>query len=332
MAAQAQAHPETAAPKRGLRRYALPLLRAAVTVGAIVFVASKVDGPKLLAALMQIAPSAWLLTMLLFFIGLGLGAQRWRLLLDAFGAPQAPSVRQLFRIHLVGFFYSTCVPGGVGGDIVRAVATRNAFGPSGGTGSLAVVLVERVLGMTGLLLLAAGATLVHPLPDMTGIELGAALGLAGAMAVLVAVANAQRLAPLLPGALRRFALAIPVPRRYSLLVVVTFIAMLCHACVACGGHALLHSIAPGLPLTQSLVIIPVAAATAFLPFTVAGIGVREAAFVALYARAGVAEHDALAVSFGVLACTYALALLGGLLELVAPVKLTAEPEVTPEPP
>lgn len=326
MAAQVQAHPEPTAPKRGLRRFALPFLRAAVTVGAIVFVASKVDGPALLSAFTKIAASAWATALVLFLVGLALGAQRWRFLLDAFGAPKPPPVRELFRIHLVGVFYSTCVPGGVGGDVVRAIATRNAFGSAGATGSLAVVFVERVLGMTGLLLLAAGATLVHPLPDITGLELAAAAGLASAIAVLVAVANARKLAPLLSGPLRRFALAIPAPRRYSLLVLVTFIAILCHASVALGGHELLRSIAPGVSLSQSLAIIPVAAATAFLPFTMAGIGVREAAFVALYARAGVADHDALAVSFGVLACNYAWALLGGLIELVAPLKLRAQAE------
>ena len=42
---------------------------------------------------------------------------------------------------------------------------------------------------------------------------------------------------------------------------------------------------------------------------------------------GVAEHDALAVSFGVLACNYAWALLGGLLELIRPLKLSAGAEV-----
>jgi glycosyltransferase 2 family protein len=315
-----------------MRRYGMPLLRAVVTVGAIAYVANMVDGRSLLAAFARVDASAWAIALALFFASIVLGAQRWRVLLGAFGAPHPPPITRLLRIYLVGLFYSTCVPGGIGGDLVRAAATRRELGSAGATGSLAVIFVERVLGMAGLLLLAGSVALFGDLPDARSVELGAGLGLAGALFALIAVTYAHKLAPSLPGPLRRLAERIPTPHRHWPLFAVMLIAVLCHTCAACGGHALLRSMAPGVPLSQSLAIIPVAAAAAFLPFTMAGIGVREAAFVALYARVGVPEADALVVSFGVLGCNFFWALLGGLIELISPLQLDAngtEPAPSP---
>jgi hypothetical protein len=61
-----------------------------------------------------------------------------------------------------------------------------------------------------------------------------------------------------------------------------------------------------------MVFIPIAAAASFLPFTVSGLGVRETAFVALFASVGVGEGVALAGSLSIYCTQVVLAAFGGL--------------------
>jgi hypothetical protein len=60
----------------------------------------------------------------------------------------------------------------------------------------------------------------------------------------------------------------------------------------------LDALAP-ISVAGSLLVVPLAAATAFLPITVGGAGAREAVYVALGgALFGMPESDALAASLG----------------------------------
>lgn len=77
---------------------------------------------------------------------------RWYLLVRALGLPF--TVRNTFRLGMVGYFYNTFLPGSVGGDLVKAVfiakeqAGRRAA-------AVATVLADRLLGLFGLLLFAS---------------------------------------------------------------------------------------------------------------------------------------------------------------------------------
>src|SRR5690606_34399647 len=129
------------------------------------------------------------------------GALRWRVLLAAYGAPRRPSVLRLAHVYWVGFFYNNYLPGGLGGDVVRGIVTRQSFGERGTAASLTVVVVERALGLSGLLLLVSATYLARPLPGTEGVLPYSALGLVLAAAGVGAVALGRRLAPRLPGRL-----------------------------------------------------------------------------------------------------------------------------------
>ena len=91
------------------------------------------------------------------------GAVRWRALMAAYGAIAPPPLATAIRLYFVAVFYNTYLPGGVAGDVVRGVVTRKSFGDRGTTEAIAVVFVERVLGLFGVFVLAAiGLVLVGP--------------------------------------------------------------------------------------------------------------------------------------------------------------------------
>ncbi len=258
------------------------------------------------------------------FATLGVGALRWQILLRAYGATQVPALRRLYLIYLVGLFYNCYLPGGVGGDVVRGVVSREAFGAEGVTRGIAVVTVERALGLSGLLLVCAGALYARPVP--TAIPSEAALGLAVActVGVVVGLAWARRLAPRLPGALARVAGALPRARSLGSIGIALALSVVTQLGVALAGHAVLSAIEPRAMLADSLFIVPLAAATAFLPITVGGAGAREAAFVVLAATViGTSQDRATAASLLLWASQLVVAGVGGIVQIFLPVTRVA---------
>ena len=302
------------------RRY-LKWGRIAVTVAAVAYLASRVEPRDVLSAFQRLSSGAALTALTVVLFGLVCGMVRWRLLLRAYGAIDMPSWPRVAHLYMVGHFYNTYAPGGVGGDVIRGVASRKSFGDldwASATSGVAVVFVERVIGVSALLVLATGAYLIHPIPGLGNVGLWAALGLAAAGAALVGIAIAPRLAPLLPDKLGKPLRALP--RLYSMwpFLIAIFLSLIIHSANIVAGHVIMHSLEPSVTLAQSAVVMPLIGASAFVPFTVGGAGVREAAFAALYGTVGVPEASAYAASLGLWGTLLFSAGLGGVLNLFIP--------------
>ncbi len=274
-----------------------------------------------MAAFARVSPLALLGASLLTALNLIVGAFRWRLLLAAYGAPRRPSIARLAHVYLVGFFYNLCLPGGVGGDVVRGVVTRSSFGERGTTASMAVVLVERVLGLSGLLLLVSGTYLVRPLPGTEGVLPYSALALAAAALGVIGLASGRRLSPHLPGKLGEIAASLPSIERPLPFAGALAVSLITQSLVALSGWTIMASITAGqVTLADAFVVVPLAMAAVFVPFSVGGAGAREAAFVALGVSAlSMSRADALASSLTIWMTQLAVALIGGVAQLVAPI-------------
>jgi uncharacterized membrane protein YbhN (UPF0104 family) len=315
----------TAAPsgsRFSARRLAFGLLRLVITTAAFAYLFSLVDRRALWAAFRRLPAWAMAVAVGLGFFNVLLGTVRWRALLAAYRAPKRPRIAALYRVYLVGLFYNTFLPGAVGGDVVRGVATRASFaGEGGATAAIAVVFVERVLGMCGLLLISAGAFLVRPVAGVRGVVFGSALGLVVAAAAVTTLALGQRLARFLPGPLAKIAASLPPIARARPFLLALALSLGTQTVVALTGHVLVSALDPRVVLGDSLVMVPLAMATSYLPITVAGAGAREAAYVALYGLVGVARVDALAGSLLVFGSQLVVGAAGGIATLLAPVAL-----------
>jgi len=302
------------------RRY-LRWGRIGVTLAAVGYLASGVDPADVVAAFRRLSWSAALVAITVVFFGMVCGMVRWRLLLRAYGAIDLPSWPRVAHLYFVGHFYNTYAPGGVGGDVIRGVAGRKAFGDldwASATSGVAVVFIERVIGVSALLVLATGAYLIRPIPGMESVGLWAGLGLAAAAAALLGIALAPRLAPHLPEKLGKPLRALP--RLYSIwpFLVAAFLSLIIHTVNIVAGHAIMHSLDPSVTFAQSAVVMPLIGASAFFPLTVGGAGVREAAFALLYGTVGVPEATAYAGSLSFWATQLITAGVGGVMNLVVP--------------
>ncbi len=302
------------------RRY-LRWGRIGVTIAAVAYLASRVDPRDVLAGFQRLSFAAALTAITVVMLGLFCGMLRWRLLLRAYGAIDIPSWPRIAHLYLVGHFYNTYAPGGVGGDVIRGVAGRKAFGDvdlASATSGVAVVFIERVIGVSALLVLATGAYLIRPIPGIANLGLWATLGLGAAAAALIGIAVAPRLAPWLPEKLGKPLRALP--RLFSIgpFLAAIFLSLIIHFINIIAGHAIMHSLEPSVTFAQSAVVMPLIGASAFFPFTVGGAGVREAAFAALYGTVGVPEASAYAASLSFWAIQLLTAGVGGVINLLVP--------------
>ncbi len=103
---------------------------------------------------------SWPMALLAFSLhsfGLLFSAKRWKLILDDRKADF--SFWQLIQSLLVGTFFNHFLPTRFGGDVVRIRDTRHI--EQGMTASLAVVVYERMSGITALLILAMIASILR---------------------------------------------------------------------------------------------------------------------------------------------------------------------------
>jgi uncharacterized membrane protein YbhN (UPF0104 family) len=310
---------EPAAKARSKRRdrlfFAAKLL---ATAGALAFTFSRLSFENLANAVRRLSLQAVVLATALTLANLTLAAFRWRILLAAYGAKSPPRMAFLARAQLVGHFYNTFVPGNVTGDAVRAHATRSSFETP--LGSYMVVGLERFFGLAGLFTVGAVGLILHPLPGVVRADLLAVLAFGTALVIGLVPFAGRRIGGRLPGRVGRWAQSLPVVARPGLLGIVLVLSLLTHTVVGLTGHVLIDAIAPQVSASESIVLVPLAMGSTYIPFTVAGLGVREEAFGFLLGKIGVLSADATAASLSVLAVYSIVAALGGLVHLVRPLQ------------
>jgi uncharacterized membrane protein YbhN (UPF0104 family) len=293
------------------------LVRWLGTAAGIAYIATLIDIDDAKHAFARLSAGALLLAITLVAANVVAGALRWRVLLTAYGATSRPSVARATQLYFVSFFYNNYLPGAVAGDVARGVVTRNVFGDRGATAALAVVLVERALGLFGVfLLLAIGLAAAGGQVDTGHLWLWSALGIGGSLVLVLALPFARRLAPILPGPLRRIAERVPALSSAGAFAVAALLSVATQLFVALAGYVLLHAIEPRVDLGASLLIVPLAAATTFLPITVGGAGAREAVYVTLGASLfAMPRADALAASLALWLAHLLVGAIGGVLQV-----------------
>lgn len=292
-------------------------LRLLGTAGGLAWIGLTVDLHKAKASLGHIPLSAFLVAMVLVAANVVAGALRWRVLLRAYGATKIPALPRLVFLYFVAFFYNNYLPGAVAGDVGRGVVTHDAFEGEGTTGALAVVLVERAQGLLALfLLLAVGLLITAGVVDSGSLWMWTAIGCAGSIALVAAIPIARRLAPWLPRPLAKIAVKLPSVHDWGAFAMAMGLSLATQILIALAGWWLLSVFAP-IDLGASLLVVPLAAATAFLPITVGGAGAREAVYIQLCVPMfGMTDETALAASIGLWGAHLAVGLFGGVAQLV----------------
>jgi hypothetical protein len=245
-------------------------------------------------------------------------------LLVAVGA-SVPFTRLVY-LYFVGQFFSSFLPTGFAGDVVRVLEAGRGASSAQAAGT---VFVDRLAGFIGLFLLALVA-----LPFSRGLLPAAwawgiallALAVLGGAAVLFEGRLLRKITGFLPG---RLSLASG-----------SWLAQTYDVITACGAKAILAALAiatlynltligSNVALARALdvqasalyffLFTPIASIALLVPISISGLGVREQIYLTLFASpaVGLTGAQAIALSLGAYLLDFINAVIGGVLYLVA---------------
>jgi uncharacterized membrane protein YbhN (UPF0104 family) len=303
------------------RSLTLSAIKAAVSIGLLALLFSRVDMARLWSVARQASP-VWLAAALALYLTMVLASVlRWGVLLRAQHVRLPYSF--LTQSFLVATFFNNFLPSNIGGDVVRITDTAKAAGSK--TLATTVVLIDRGIGLLGLALMAAtGASLMHRMsvgPVGPGI-LWAGFGLGAVIAtpaLLMPETVGRLLQPLrvfhqewvderiakLTDALTRFKeTPVALAGCFAGAVIVQGILVAFYVAIA-------RSMNIPIGFAELAVIVPVSFIVQMIPLSVNGFGVREATFGFYFTRLGLPLESALLVSFVGAALVMLFSLTGG---------------------
>jgi glycosyltransferase 2 family protein len=242
----------------------------------------------------------------IYTLTIALATWRWRLLLGALG--YRASMGHLSASYLVATFFNNFLPSNVGGDVIRVRDSSRLTGST--TASLAVVAIDRLLGLGALYLLALVAYvgggpsvrgLVGALPAL--IVLGVVFGAMGYVYLTPGVARhlmAVSRLNALPWIRERFEVAqsaVHVYREQVAALGTAFAASVAiQSLVVCYYYAVARSLRIPLPLWACFLVVPLCTLVQTVPVSFNGWGIRESIFILYFRQLGLTRDSALAFS------------------------------------
>jgi len=297
-----------AKPHRG-RQALIWVVKIVVSVGLLWILLAGVDLTRLWNTV-RTASVPWLAAALALYFGVILvSVWRWSLLLHA--QHVAAKVGTLTNSYLVATFFNNFLPSNIGGDVIR-IRDSSKF-MSSKTLAATVVLVDRGVGLLGLMLTAAvGATVAARMSEAIG-PVGPGL-LWAAFIVAFALAIPVLFLPhgvrMLLRPLRALHQEWVGERIERLTAGLSKFRDAPKSLAACFGGAIAvqavfvgfywsigHALGLSVPVAHLAIRVPVSFIVQMLPLSVNGWGVREQTFVLYLTRLGLPAESALAMSF-----------------------------------
>jgi len=307
--------PPVPAPSRFARLWSSPffrLVRALLVVLPLFWLLQKLDFPAIVSGVEQVGALRLTLGLALQLCISLVVSVRWRVLLSTYRSTRLPSLAALLRANLVANYLSL-LPVPAADEGVRVARTLDAF-PPGSPFPWLVLVIERICGLVGLLLLPPFANLLaRTALDVTAsraLFFGSVVACCLALPALTLPSLLARRPQLRPR-IARLPLLGPAlsqlqpPRRNADLLLAVLLSVLGHL-GSCAVIALLFApLDAHASLGVCVRVQPIVLLAMAFPLTPGGVGQRELVFAALYGLAHVLPTHAVTVAL----LSFALALL-----------------------
>ncbi len=264
---------------------------------------------------------------------------RWYILVRALDLPF--TLRNAFRLGMVGLFYNTFLPGSVGGDLVKAFFLAKEH-PERRTRAVATVIADRLMGLFGLILFVGligsvvwqlGDPIIGSNVDLQWIVKTMAAIAAGSICVFLLLGllprgRADRFIsrlksiPKVGGSLAELWFAVWMYRqRLGSVALGIGVTALSHVALVSAIHCASRVFPPENPTTDLMswpehaVIAPIGFIVQAIPLSPGGIGVGEAAFAGLYKLSGRPESRGFIARLSLRIAEWLLAFMGYIIYL-----------------
>jgi len=253
------------------------------------------------------------------------GAFRWQLLMKVQGI--SLGWFRVWQLVMIGMFFNLCLPGGVGGDLVKVFfAMREA--PKSKSAVFLSIVVDRIAGMFALIIVSAGVfawfhTALMSLPMIRAFLLTVVIIFCAFIGLIATglVIDRFHLAKKLPAKMPGYAAILDIAGAFSIyardwkaVLLAILISMPLNAFIF--GTAIFAAYAfvgnPGASAMSS--VIPIVNTISSLPISLAGIGVREGLFsVMLHSLYGTPVDLAVLISITGFSLSVGWGLIGGII-------------------
>ncbi len=281
------------------------ILKLLISIGLLTLLFYKTDIVHLKRIILSANPLFIFYAFILYLLTLAISTYRWSTLL--FSDKFKLSYWRLLSLYLIGMFFNNFMPTALGGDLVRCYYLFKDSG-SGGA-SVASVFLERYSGvaaMTTLLFIAS--IFAYPIINGTPIIWIALIFIIGFLLSGFFIWN-KRLHDLLLSVLdmltlkglkkkvESFTNALIEYRGYpKVMAKIFFLSLIMQMISIYVFFVLSRALSLNVPLFYFFIFVPVAMAVSMVPFSLAGLGIREGAFVYLFSIIGTPSASALSLS------------------------------------
>jgi glycosyltransferase 2 family protein len=231
---------------------------------------------------------------------------RWKLLLHTQG--YRATMSHLSASYLVATFFNNFLPSNIGGDVIRVRDSSRLTGST--TASVAVVIIDRILGFGALYALAvvayaAGGPSVRGLAGALPTLIGLAAVFGSLAYIFFRAGTARRGMALLgltqlPWARSKFEVVQNAVHVYRAEVGAVWTALLgsiaLQALVVYYYYNIARSLHIPLPLSVCFLMVPLVSLVQALPISFNGWGVRESIFILYFTQIGLPRESAMAFS------------------------------------
>ena len=266
----------------------------------------------------------------LLFAQMVIGALRWQLIANALVEAREHRIATLaaMKIYYISMFFTCCLPGAVGGDVVRVWLAKSEHMPM--PVSINSVIIDRMMALLALVLMVVFTMPV--LGKALGFDVALVLPVVAVLAVigLWLLFNAEKLlAPF-----KRFRLIhwvlylinsihmiIRTPRACAGALVLALVGQVIYAVSA---WVLARSLGVDMTLLQSITLMPPVMLATTLPISIGGWGVREMGIVGMLGLIGIPQSAALVLSIQLGLLSVILSLPGSLLWLGSRKRIDSE--------
>lgn len=260
-------------------------------------------GPGVISVVKNASIPLLIAALVMIFIATLVAMYRWYLLLNA--ADLSTTLPRVFSLTFIGAFFNNVMPGNTGGDLLKAYYIAKEHSARK-TEAIITVLLDRVLGITGLALVAA---LAIPFNFDQYREVGIWIyGILGVLAAGSCVFFSRRIRRAL--GIERLIAALPFGDifkkidatlfiyryRHKTVAVSLLLSMVVHTIIIIGIGLIGGAISIETPFLTYFAMVPIGLIVAALPIAPGGWGVQESAFVYFWSTQGVPPALALSLS------------------------------------
>ena len=295
-------------------KYILITIKVLISAGLIAWLLSQADLSQIWETIGQAEAGLLLFAFVQFYIGYFITAKRWQILLAALDVPA--KLLGLVLSFSIAMFFNNFLPSTIGGDAYRMYDSYRLG--AGKVRAVAVIFIDRIIGLSALLILALIASLfagdvAAKIPLLRLFLIAAVIGIL-VLSWIVFGTGGKILLKLTEGkhALLKIANRI-MEKLYSgfhlfqgrsdIMLKAISLSLLLQINVVIHALIITKALHIEVPTIALFIIIPLAYLIMTAPISINGIGLRESIFVFFFGLYGVAQEQALAfaiISFGMI--------------------------------